>query len=103
MYGSEEMGRPRLSTKGREHEFSIRFASVLYDLMACRGWSAGRLAKLITEAGLKVNERAVYAWLRGERLPRLKDIETVGNALGFHDDYRLLLPAPLKRAGRKSR
>lgn len=73
-----------------------RFALHLRDLMERRGWSSKQVAELVTEAGLPLGDRAVDSWLRGESMPKAKDLETIGVALGLAD-YRDLLPKPLKR------
>jgi hypothetical protein len=84
--------RPRKDISKRK-DFASRFALRLRRLMEEREWTSRNVAELVTKGGVEVGDRAVDAWLRGQRLPKLKDIEKVAKALGF-DDYREFLPEP---------
>jgi hypothetical protein len=89
--------RPRLDIAKRK-DFPARFAQRLRRLMGLDAgqtpkWTSRDVADLVSKAGVPVSDRAVDAWLRGQRLPKLKDIERVAKALGF-DDYRDFLPVP---------
>jgi ribosome-binding protein aMBF1 (putative translation factor) len=93
--------RPRLELSDKDKDLGPRFARRLRKLMETHGWSSRDVAELVTKGGVAVGDRAVDAWLRGQRLPKLKDIEKVGRALGF-DDYRDLLPEPLGKSKGRS-
>jgi hypothetical protein len=87
--------RGRLGISPKDKDLPARFALRLRELMERRGWNSRDVADLVTREGVPVMDRAVDAWLAGRRLPKLKDLERIGTALGLAD-YRDLLPAPIK-------
>jgi transcriptional regulator with XRE-family HTH domain len=90
------MARPRKVIDDKLEGFPERFAVRIRALMERHGWTAIDVAKRISALGLTIGPRAVDAWLRAEKMPRLKDIEVIGTALDFRD-YRDLLPPPRKQ------
>jgi hypothetical protein len=93
------MPRARGPISPKNRDFPSRFARKLRELIGDR--STREVSKLVAEQGVEVTDRAVEAWLRGQRLPKLRDIEKVAKALGL-DDYRDLLPEPLATSKSKS-
>src|SRR5262245_51148958 len=59
-------------------ELPERFALHLREIMERRGLSSKGVAELLAKAGLDVGHRGVDVWLRGEGLPKAKDLERIG-------------------------
>lgn len=76
-------------------DLQVRFALHLRALLEAKKLSSAEAAARITAAGLPTEVPAVNHWLRGDNMPKAKDLETIGRALGLAD-YRKLLPEPLR-------
>lgn len=70
-----------------------RFAIHLRSLMDAKDWEVGDLHEQLKRLEVRVEKPAIHAWLRGEALPKARDLEKLGNALGLKD-YREVLPPP---------
>jgi hypothetical protein len=92
-FGGQTVPRPRSKIPAKGGDLSVRFARRLRELMEEHGWSSRDVAERVTGAGVPIGDRGIDAWLRGQRLPKLKDLERVGTALALAD-YRDLLPEP---------
>lgn len=77
-----------------------RFAVRLREVMDSKGWATRDVVSLLKAAGIDIGVRAIDTWLRGESMPKSKDFELVGEALGFAD-YRELLPPPVRKGGKR--
>jgi hypothetical protein len=66
----------------------------LQEIMDENGWNSRDVAALVAKAGLPIGDRAVDSWLGGRRLPKLKELEIVGRALGLADYRTELIPPP---------
>lgn len=97
-----KMARPRNDLDQFSPDLTIRFALKLRAIMAEKGWSSDDVAQRIQAAGVDITHRGVDCWLRGEGLPKAKDLEAVGEALGYAD-YRMILPDPKKPLAVKKR
>jgi len=93
------MPRERRAISESDRDWTARFALRLRSIIRKR--SSIDIAELMKGAGLRVEHRAIDAWLAGRRLPQLKDLERIGQALGL--DYRDLLPEPLTKLPRRKR
>lgn len=69
-----------------------RFALHLRDILRRKGWSAEEFAQRCQTEGVQVNTRAVYAWMRGDRMPRAHELLQVGRAAGLKDPRHILPP-----------
>jgi ribosome-binding protein aMBF1 (putative translation factor) len=87
--------RRRTDIDPKERDLQARFALHLRSIMERKGWTSRDVAERITAAGLNIGPRGIDVWLRAEGMPKAKDIEVVGRALGFRD-YRDVLPPPLQ-------
>lgn len=75
-------------------DINIRFALHLRGLLERKHWTASDLTERLKAAGLAIEIFGVNTWLRGEGMPKAKDLEIVGRVCGL-SDYRKILPEPL--------
>ena len=98
MAGSQQepkVGAPQKELTAKEAkslgEFGA-FALHLAALLKERGWTHDDLAAKCKAAKLDIKEHAVRAWLRGENMPKAKDLRPLAKVLGL-SDRRHILPA----------
>lgn len=89
-----KVARERKQIDPASADLNDRFALHLRSVMDRKKWSVKELAERLQHAGMSIDTRAIDTWLRGEAMPKAKDLETVGTVCGFKD-YRYLLPPPL--------
>ena len=88
--------RNEINASGTD-DLAVRFAVQLRAMMDKRGLrTAKEVFDLLVKAGVDVGPRGIDVWLRGEGLPKWRDLERIGQALGLRD-YRRLLPPPLPK------
>lgn len=92
---AKRMPRQRDDLPIGSSDIQVRFAQRLRELMAKKNWTTTDVSDRLKAADLDIEPRSVEVWIRGTSMPKAKDLETVGTALGFKD-YRNLLPPPLK-------
>ena len=89
------MIRARVDLSQRDQQaFIVRFAKKLRARMDAQDLSADELAARLAHVGVKATTASVNKWLRAQSLPRLQDLEALGDVLQYAD-YRSLLPPPL--------
>lgn len=88
------MPRERKQIDPSSTDFNDRFALHLRAVMERKKWSSSDLVARLQAAGMSIDTRAVDTWLRGDAMPKAKDLETVGQICGFRD-YRFVLPPPI--------
>lgn len=88
------VARERKTLDPLSADLQVRFALHLRDMLDKKKWSPSDLSERLKTHGLDIDPAGVNVWLRGDGLPKAKDLEAVGNALGLKD-YRKVLPEPL--------
>jgi hypothetical protein len=76
-------------------DYATRWAIHLRKLVDQRRLSPAEFREQLEAVGLEVSPQTVKAWLRGRRLPRVADLESIAAVLKVAD-YRKVLP-PARR------
>lgn len=85
--------RPRHELDPSSDNYNTRWAIHLRTLLDRQRLTAAEFRKQLEAVGLEVSLPSVKAWLRGRRLPRLPDLESIAAVLKVAD-YRRILPPP---------
>lgn len=88
-----KVGAPQKELTAREAKklgeagaFALHLAALLKE----RGWDHSELSTRCKAAKLEIEEHAVRAWLRGENMPKSKDLRPLANVLGLADKRHIL-------------
>lgn len=83
----------RKMTVAEKRTLEGRFSLRLREMLDAKKWEVGDFHEQLKRFGVAVEKPAIHAWLRGDTMPKARDLEKIGQSLGLAD-YRELLPPP---------
>lgn len=83
----------RKMTVAEKRTLEGRFGLRLREFLDVKRWEVGDFHEQLKRFGVEVEKPAIHSWLRGGSMPKSRDLEKIGLALGL-TDYRDLLPPP---------